>query len=251
MFEISARPSSSLLPLVGAEAAFVTYFAMLIICCPVKATGTRLLGLAMLGALTYGMEKFIVELCLASGRPHWAATTASLLWVQFLNASELVAVSRIDALALPSQDGPLSRATSAIGLLWNMRRVGTQFQVKNVPSTVGQQGQSRTTFVVHRIAVTLVAYLFVDLVVSMPPPDPALVQIKKATLWDLRTLSVDDVIFRMAMTISYWVTTATLNLFMTNLGAILVVILGLCEPADCPPLYGPFSHAVTVRRFWG
>jgi hypothetical protein len=80
--------------------------------------------------------------------------------------------------------------------------------------------------------VTLVAHLFIILPVSMPPLDPALVQIKKVTLWELRALGVDDIVFRVAMAISYWVTTATINLFMTNLGAILVVILGICEPAD-------------------
>lgn len=27
--------------------------------------------------------------------------------------------------------------------------------------------------------------------------------------------------------------------------------MGLCSPADCPPLYGSFSEAYTIRRFWG
>lgn len=38
---------------------------------------------------------------------------------------------------------------------------------------------------------------------------------------------------------------------MTNVGAIVAVLSGLSRPTDCPPLYGSFSDAYTIRRFWG
>lgn len=254
-FETSATSFPSLLPTVGGEIAFTAAFALIILKTPAQATIQRILGLAILAAGTYFMERSIVQLCLSIERPHWAATTASLLWVQLLSASELILASRVDASQLAHhgtrQDGPLQAATSAIGLLWNMRRVGTSWQVKNVPSAASQQAQSRTGFVIRRAAVTLVAYLFVDFVVSQPPADAALVQPEKATLFSLHTLDVGDVIFRVAMTISYWIITATLNLFMTNVGAVFAVLLGLSQPVDCPPLYGSFLDAYTVRCFWG
>ncbi|KAH7316969.1 membrane bound O-acyl transferase family-domain-containing protein [Stachybotrys elegans] len=201
------------------------------------------------------MEQYISNLCLANGRPHWAATAASLLWVQLLSASDLLLALRVDPSQLSPQGtkerGPLRDGASAVGLLWNMRRVGTRWQAKNIPSAAAQQRQTRAGFVFRRVAMTLVAYLFIEVVVSQPPPDPNLVHPDKATLFSLRSLTLEDVIFRVALTISYWVITGVINLFMTNTVVVVAVILGLLDPAHCPPLYGSFLEAFTVRRFWG
>ncbi|ROV95999.1 hypothetical protein VMCG_07994 [Cytospora schulzeri] len=254
--DLPASPFRSMLTFVYTEAAFLACFAVVILNTPAQATTKRAAGLVILGATTCVMESIIVPLCLTNGRPHWAATVASLLWVQFLSASDLVLVSRVHAGQLPrayhgSGSSRAKAVSSAIGLLWNVRRVRTPWEVKNVPSTAGLQTQSRTTFVLRRIGVTLLAYIFVDVVVSLPPPDLAMVRPDKATLFSLRGLGVDDIIFRIIMTISYWLTTGILNLFMTNVGAIVSVLLGLSRPVDCPPLYGPFSEAYSIRRFWG
>ncbi|CAI6099036.1 unnamed protein product [Clonostachys chloroleuca] len=233
--------------LAGGETLLVTSFTMIILKTKARATILRTLGIAALGFLTYFLEQYISQLCLRGGRPHWAVTAGSLLWVQFLSASELAIVSRVDDSQLPNHN-TRGGILSAVGLLWNMRRIGTQWQVKNVPLATGYQ--SRTAFLLRRIAVTLGTYLFVDALVSMPPPDPALVEASKTTFL-LHTLSLEDAIFRVAMTISYWISTGILNLFMTNVGAIVSVLLHLSRPEDCPPLYGSFSEAYTVRRFWG
>ncbi|KAK7705905.1 hypothetical protein SLS64_007857 [Diaporthe eres] len=124
-------------------------------------------------------------------------------------------------------------------------------QVKNVPSSVGLQTQTRAGFVLRRVAITLLAYLFVDAVVSMPPPEKAMVQADKAALFSLQSLSAGDIAFRSGTVVGYWLTTGILNLFMNNVGAIAAVTLGLSSPAECPPLYGSFSDAYTIRRFWG
>lgn len=251
----STQSTPRLLPSAAAEMVFLGIFSLVILNTRANSTIARAIGWLVLLAVTYEAEKSIAQVCMASGRPHWAATTASLLWVQFLSASELLLVSRVDSYKLrryvKRANNLLRDAISAVGLLWNMRRVGTPWQVKNVPSTAGQLGQSRGSFIIQRLAVTLLAYLFVDVVVSMPPPDPALVQISKTTLFSLHSLSTDDIIFRTAMTISYWTITGVLNLFMNNLGAAVSVLLGLAKPVDCPPLYGSFLDAFTVRRFWG
>jgi hypothetical protein len=238
---------TTLLPLAGAEVAFKIIFVLVLIVSVRQALHSRLAGLPVLIAITYWMERSIVEVCLVNERPHWAATAASLLWAQLLSASELLLSSRIDASQLPEN----GRLAFAAGLLWNMRRIGTSWQVKNVPSVVHQQAQTRASFIFWRLALLLIAYVFVDVMVSMPAPDPAFVQAEKATLFSLGTLGVDDVAFRTAITISYWITTATLNLFMVNIGAVAVVLLRLNGPADCPLLYGSFWDACTVRHFWG
>ncbi|KAK2615036.1 hypothetical protein N8I77_001815 [Diaporthe amygdali] len=237
------------------EAAFLATFTLVILGTAAQSTSKRIAGLAILCATTAWMESLVVPICLRNERPHWAATVASLLWVQFLSASDLVLVRRVHAAQIPrlhgSSSGTFRDSRAAVGLLWNIRRVGTPWQVKNVPSSVNLQTQTRAGFVLKRMAITLLAYLFVDAVVSMPPPEQVMVQADKATLFSFRTLTTGDIIFRCGTVVGYWLTTGILNLFMNNMGAIVAVLLGLSEPADCPTLYGSFSEAYTIRRFWG
>lgn len=239
--------ASLLLSLVGAEAVFTATFALALTRTPARAFMLRLVCLLVLGTITYYMERSIIQNFQASGRPHWAAISASLLWIQLLSASELFTASRVDGSQLP----PSCKFVSAIGLLWNLRRVNTKWQVKNVPSSDREQGQSRVGFILHRLSVTLAAYLFIAIAVSMEPPDPALVHAQKAKIFSLRTVGVDDVIFRCVTTVSHWICSAIINTFMTNVCAIFAVLLQLSSPADYPPIHGSFSDAFTVRHFWG
>lgn len=238
-----------------AESVFLALLTVLILNTESRSISKRAAGLVVLCATTIWMEKLVVPICLRNERPHWAATVASLLWVQFLSASDLVLISRVHAAQLPrprrSSPGKFRSFRTAVGLLCNIRRVGTPWQVKNVPSSISLRTQSRAGFVLRRAAVTLLAYLFVDLVVSMPPPEQDMVRAEKASLFSLGKLSAGDVIFRSSTVLGYWLTTGILNLFMNNFGAIVAVLLGLSSPADCPPLYGSFSEAYTIRRFWG
>lgn len=238
-----------------AESVFLALFTVVILNTAAESTSKRAVGVLTLCATTMRMEKLVVPLCLRNKRPHWAATIASLLWVQFLSASDLVLVSGVHAAQLPrprrSSWDKFRGFKAVVGLLWNIRRVGTPWQVKNVPESVGLRTQSRAGFVLRRAAITLLAYLFVDLVVSMPPPEQIMVRADKAALSSLRNLSAGDVIFRSSTVLGYWLTTGILNLFMNNLGAIVAVLLGLSSPADCPSLHGSFSEAYTIRRFWG
>lgn len=251
-------PDSSLSVVLGffcTELVFLALFTAVILNTAAQSTSKRITAVVTLCAATMRMEKLVVPMCLGNERPHWAATVASLLWVQFLSASDLVLVSRVHAAQLPRLRRPrlgvLQGFRTVVGLLWNVRRVGTPWQVKNVPSSVGLQTQTRAGFVLRRVGITLLAYLFVDLVVSMPPPGQDMVRADKAALASLRNLSAGDVIFRASTVLGYWLTTGILNLFMNNVGAIVAVLLGLCSPADCPLLYGSFSEAYTIRRFWG
>lgn len=240
---------------VCAETAFVGTFVFLVLRTPPHAANKRIAGLAVLGAATYAMERLLVQLCLNNGRPHWAAVLVSLLWVQLLNASDLLVVLRVDDARLSKlrgQDpGTAARVRSAAGILFNSRRVGTPWLARNTPSTTGLGSQTRAAFSFTRLAVTIPAYLFVDIMTSLPAPDPAFVQADKATLLRINSLTVEDIVFRLATTISYWVTTGIVLMVMNNTGAIVGVLSGLCRPVDCPPPFGSFLEAYTVRRFWG
>lgn len=146
----------SLLASAGVEAVFLGVFVVTVVGTAARSTNKRIAGLIILCALTILMETLLVPLCRRVDRPHWAATIASLLWVQFLSASDLVLISRVHAAQLLRlQGGKCGAGSAAVVLLWNVRRVRTPWQVKNVPVALGNQ--NRAGFVLKRVAVTLLA----------------------------------------------------------------------------------------------
>ena len=239
------------------QAAFLTLVSIVILLVPRHATVTRIASLFPLCALTYTLQETSFQLC---RNPHWRAAVVPLVWIQCMSASELICVSRVDSAHLSAgrgklRAGPMNvRAVrEVVALVWNLRRVGTRWQAKNIPvsSSSRLESLSRARFVLGRITTTFLAYLVLDIMISGPTPDLALVHPQKETLFRLDRLSFDDIIFRTIGTISFWLSTALLNLIMSNSVAIFSVLTGLSSPTDCPPLYGPIGEAYNIRRFWG
>ena len=236
--------------------SFLILFTSVILLVPQHATITRTASLVLLSALTYVLQETIMQLCKNS---HWRATAVPILWIQFMSASELIWVSRVDSAHIPARRGKPkaetipNKAINVIALLWNLRRVGTRWQVKNIPasSNSGPKATSRLRFVLGRLMTMTFAYLILDIMISGPSPDLALVSPQKETLFKPSDLSVEDVVFRIIGTLSFWLSSALINLIMTNGAAIFLVLSGLSSPADCPPLYGPIGEAYSVRQFWG
>ena len=236
--------------------AFLTLFAGIILLVPQHATITRSASLVPLSTLTYVLQETVMQLCKNS---HWRAAAVPILWIQFLSASELIWVSRVDSGNIPARRGNpkaktiLSQAIDVIALLWNLRRVGTRWQVKNIPasSNSGPESTSRLRFVLRRLTTIIFAYLILDIMISGPSPDLALVSPQKETLFKPSDLSTEDIVFRIIGTVLFWLSSALINLIMTNCAAILSVLSGLSSPADCPPLYGFIGEAYSIRKFWG
>ena len=238
------------------QSAFLILFTTVILLVPQRATVRRITGLLALSALTYILQETFFQL---SSNPHWRAAAAPLFWIQFLSASEIVLVSRVDAACFSASRRQSRTATTAvqameaIALLWNLRRVGTRWQVKTLSATprTGPASSSRTLFVLTRLTTTLLAYLVLDIMISGPSPNAVLVSYEKETLFAPDSLSLEDFIFRIIGTVSFWLSTALINLLMSNSVAIFSVLVGLSAPKDCPPLYGSIGEAYSVRQFWG
>ena len=236
--------------------AFLVLFTAIILHVPRHAIVTRFTGLLALSALTYMLQETIFHLC---KNPHWRAAAVPLVWIQFLSASEIICVSRVDSARVSTSHGAsragaaTTQALQVIALLWNLRRVGTRWQVKNIPasSSSGPGSLSRARFVLRRLTTTFFAYVVLDVMISGPSPDSALVSPQKETLFKLSCLSLDDAVFRTIGTVSFWLSSALINLVMANIAAIVFVLSGLSSPVDCPPLYGPIGEAYSIRRFWG
>ena len=236
--------------------AFLILFTAVILLVPQHATITRTASLVALSTLTYMLQETIMQLC---KNAHWRAAAVPILWIQFLSASELIWVSRVDSAHIPARRGNPKAETipnqfiDVVALLWNLRRVGTRWQVKNIPasSNRGPKSMSRLHFVSRRLTTIMFAYLILDIMISGPSPDLALVSPQKETLFNPSDLSMEDVVFRTIGTLSFWLSSALINIIMTNGAAILSVLSGLSTPADCPPLYGSIGEAYSIRQFWG
>lgn len=256
MFSSPFYLDASVLAFSATEFAFLIFLTVVILRVPRQATVTRFTGLVALSGLTYMLQETVLHLL---KNPHWRAAAVPLAWIQFLSASEMICVSRVDAACISVSRGgskaqtTTNRAIQVVALLWNLRRVGTRWQVKNIPasSSSGPASSSRVRFVLRRLTTTFLAYVILDIMVSGPAPDMALVSPQKETLFKLSCLSLEDVVFRTIGTVSFWLSSALINIIMTNIAAIGSVLSGLSSPADCPPLYGPIGEAYSMRRFWG
>ncbi|KAK0118739.1 hypothetical protein ONS95_007626 [Cadophora gregata] len=227
--------------LVLLQSAIITTFVATILFTTRGQTIARVIGVTVLVALSIGLHSSWLQLIT---NPHWRAIAAPLTWIQFLSASELILGIR----ASESDFRTTDRLRLVVLMLWNLRRIGTRWIVKNTPA--GPK-QSRAGFVWRRATATIVAYLVLDAMVSAPVPDVALFSIQKQTLWDLRTLTCEDYVFRTIATASFWVSVALLLFIINNCGALLSVICLRCSAGDCPPLFGSFADVASIRQFWG
>lgn len=143
--------------------------------------------------------------------------------------------------------GTAALAAKAAGLLWNLRRVGTPWEVANLAPA---RPESRARFLLRRGAWTLLAYLGLEVLLMQPPPDAALVAPGKETLFEWGRLTAEDVVFRVAGTIGMGVSVSLLNLIMANVANLVAVGVGASRPEECPTLNGRIGEAYTVRKFW-
>lgn len=178
----------------------------------------------------------------------------SFILLQHLSASEIVWVSQLDSFSVSGKnelpESIITQTAQAIGLLCNARRVGTRWQVKNIPATPTSE-LSRPGLVLRRLAKALLAYLFLDLKASGPPPDLELMAPGKETLVNLGSLSARDIAVRILGTAAFWIGMRIAIGFEANIWSSFYVLTGLSTPKDAPPAFRSVAKASTIRGFWG
>ncbi|WQF87933.1 Putative cytochrome P450, Wax synthase domain, cytochrome P450 superfamily [Colletotrichum destructivum] len=245
----------------AAQIAFLAAFLSIIILIPTQKDTARLMGVLILALLTYGLQ---IAVCGWCANPHWRSAAVPLFWIQFMSASELILVrkwagtERSDAATKETAENASSlpsQVRRSLSLLWSLRRIGTEWQVKHTPGNGALQSggtHDRLSFISKRLITTLAAYLVLSTMSQAPSPDPSLISSRKqALLQGVVDLSPDDVTFRIIGTISFWICTALINLVMYNSACLAFAFLGLSDPDDCPPLYGSLISSYSIRRFWG
>lgn len=243
----------------AAELAFVSIYVLTVLYAPRNAVALRILSLASLAGVSWVLGVSLMRL---TAIPQWRATMTTFCGIQLLNASEILCVFRVDSMSISqtaskkdnnarqgSAGTTAAIAAKTIGLLWNLRRIGTQWEIKKVAPT---RRESRTRFLTRRVSLTLLAYTVLEFLLLQPPPESRLIGSGKETLFIRKTrLSVEDIAFRVGATLGMGITVVLYNLIMVNAANISMVAVGVSRPEECPTLNGSISEAYTVRKFWG
>lgn len=230
--------------------------------------------LSTLGLLTTQSKPTRTILCVAlfglTGLFQYAFTTwyqnrmhrglaASILWAYLLSAVELLLFSEV---GLNDAQCPKGNALSrenikwASFLSWNFRRIGTKWEVRNVPSFGNMSDRKlplRWGFVRKRLLIVVIASLFLDGMTAGPPPDMEMFSEQKQYINFLRLgeLNAEEAITRVILTMTITLNAALPILITYYATSIVLVTTGLSMPMDLPPLYGAILDCYSVRRFWG
>lgn len=241
-------PSQNPASLFTAVSAFFAVFSGTIVFTPKDAFLTRLSAVVCLFAIQYP-----IYIILSDSFPTKAMEAAYMtgLWVAWASAGELVLISRAsreDLTEGAERVGTITLLYRASCLYFNLRRAGTKWEIKDLGYI---KPRSRLGFLAYKSCTIGLCLLVLDGMTSAPPPEPHLVSKDKQTLWDFGKLSSEDVVFRLIVVISMWVSGFLCNYLVINTGAFAAVALGLSKPEVCPRAHnGPFSSLTSVRSFW-
>ncbi|KAI1820254.1 membrane bound O-acyl transferase family-domain-containing protein [Xylaria intraflava] len=160
----------------------------------------------------------------------------------------------------PTQGSPFTpfsprKLLWAAVLMFNMRGIGWNYQVKNVPSLSARSTRSRLSFVATRLVAAAYYLFMIDFFghvsanifyTNEQTLQPGEVDSKYLTIWDDRSLIWSFVrALTFAMQPYYGI---QLQYTVFSIGA---VALGISKPANWPPSFGPMSGTTSIRKFWG
>ena len=148
-----------------------------------------------------------------------------------------------------------SRFWFAVEQATSRRRIGTPWQIKNVPQFSRRDPSyvpSRSSFLLKTAASLFYCHLIWYLGSIQQLPDYTLVAIEKQPLLSrFREVTVEEIIFRIACTtFSFVQFVICIKIFPLVFGFIAVAS-GVSEPAAWPPPFGSLSELYSLRQFWG
>ncbi|OBZ71261.1 hypothetical protein A0H81_08450 [Grifola frondosa] len=124
------------------------------------------------------------------------------------------------------------------------RGIGWNYQVTNVPPP---PTSPRGHFIRTRILRAVRSFLLLDLAQSYIHLNPLFAS-KGA---DALPIEAQNYLLRCLSIVAFCSTPYGMMNMQYSLLSVIHVVLGLSEPSDWPDVYGSWSDAYTVRRFWG
>ena len=141
-------------------------------------------------------------------------------------------------------------------LVFSPRGVGRSWAVSGIPPfsrTDLTYTPTRSVFLRHRLSSTLISFLLLDILSSLPPPPDSEVLFGPARIayfGRFSEVTLGEFGLRLTSTIGFWVSTYCIINIIHGTFAVFAVGLGGSEPGAWPPIFGHLSEAYSIRRFW-
>lgn len=190
----------------------------------------------------------------------WCEVARLLITVVF-QALNMLLIKPKDAANIPVEHSQniASSLYYAIKLVTHPRGINTEWQIRNTPpqpkyyARRNWETPPRTRFLLRQTAIAVWQYLMLDLFATVALQQ-AMEQKTHETLppvvqWDLST---EQWIERLVSNlIAGAVVSRILIDFHHRVFSIILVGVGLESPSGCPPLFGRYADAGSLRGFWG
>lgn len=135
------------------------------------------------------------------------------------------------------------------------RRIGTPFEVRNVPPVAETRGKggSQATFLWQTSAMVFICYLIVDFsLLAAPDPSKAVLfsEEKVPLLTRLTQVSAEEVAIRIFSSLALCINIICFMNIGYGVMALVGVGLGLTEPSAWRATFGSPKEAYSLQRFW-
>ena len=154
----------------------------------------------------------------------------------------------------PSQRTWKSNLTFTLDIALNKRRINRPDRTANIPPH--PLPPSKPRFLLTRTLRFLALYLTLDLLTIHPLPNPTITCAPGQErilhrLFYTTTLPLPSLLELVGIVLGYGLGGVIGLSACYDLAAIVLVAVGISEPADWPPLFADPREAYSVRRFWG
>ncbi|KAK7982160.1 hypothetical protein PG988_004398 [Apiospora saccharicola] len=259
----NATSIGGLVQTIGSVFLFVAVFSACVLTAAPNQV-ERYAGVVMLGGLTFVFQSSLYFWCHNKG---WVSLLVTTAWTTFWHAVEMLLVSNVafpdikelvrqrQKPAVAGSKKPLTVwqlivCTSALLCKW--RRVGTKWQIPNLPKFSSDGSVPGTgKFLFWSILKIAGSYLTMSMFNVAPPPNPDMIALQNRDFFSrLDEITKGEAIFRVVSTAVFFVNVALMVTMWYYLVCVVSVVLGLASPEDCPPFYGSLRNAYTLRGLW-
>lgn len=134
---------------------------------------------------------------------------------------------------------------------FSYRAIGTSREAKNTPSFPGRHVPSRPKFLLYRGCAIVGASVFADYLNHMLPPSPdTFAAHKSRLLLSKPDITMEIISVRVISTAVFWIALRASLGLLYNLTSFIAVATLLTAPEGWPPVFGRWTKAYTLRRFW-
>lgn len=198
----------------------------------------------------------------------YSAIIIGQMMIALLQCCNFLVISRLEATDLVSggvfqlSDRFAYKLYKTICLMFNLRGVGTSWQVsslKGFPSFSDTHRDSnrkvnRSAFILRQLVIIAWQYLFLDILDQSSKeenPEDTERMFGPGTEFKYLDATAEQWAGRAATSLISWLAPARLSLdIVFRVVTLFLVVFGVANPDDVPPLFGSVLEAYTIRGFW-